>query len=233
MPTRHAPLAAYAAPVVRTQETACSSDSRFRRKLSGTTDVVFWERRDRRWCVWQHRSGYIYPQSLWVYMCAYTSIRIYIKVGLTVSRAAIWRQSLTVFFCSFGNTYIYRSIYMYICMYLHISTRFYIKDSPFPARLFGAKLHCSSTVLATYTIYIYIYIYIYICVCVCVCVCVCARARARVCVCMCVYVAQYMYTVLCKGLAVSRAVIWRESSTVTFCNLENIYNIYIYIYIYI
>jgi len=120
-----------------------------------------------------------------------------------------------------------------ISMYLHISTRFYIKDSPFPARLFGAKLHCSSTVLATYTIYIYIYIYIYICVCVCVCVCVCARARARVCVCMCVYVAQYMYTVLCKGLAVSRAVIWRESSTVTFCNLENIYNIYIYIYIYI
>ena len=32
------------APCVRTQEKACSSDSLFRRKLSGTTDIVFWER---------------------------------------------------------------------------------------------------------------------------------------------------------------------------------------------
>ena len=36
---------------VRTQEKACCSDSRFRRKLSGTTDIVFWERRDRICCV--------------------------------------------------------------------------------------------------------------------------------------------------------------------------------------
>jgi len=165
MPTRHAPLAAYAAPVVRTQETACSSDSRFRRKLSGTTDVVFWERRDRRWCVWQHRSGYIYPQSLWVYMCAYTSIRIYIKVGLTVSRAAIWRQSLTVFFCSFGNTYIYRSIYMYICMYLHVSIRIYIKVGLTVSR--AVIWRESSTVIFSsfgnlYHIYLYLYLCIYI-----------------------------------------------------------------------
>ena len=45
-----------------------SSDSRFRRKLSGTTDIVFWERRDRRWCAWQHGSGSVYLQRLWLYI---------------------------------------------------------------------------------------------------------------------------------------------------------------------
>jgi len=50
---------------VRRQEKASSSDSRFRRKLSGTTDIVFWERRDRRCCVWQNGSGSVYLQSLW------------------------------------------------------------------------------------------------------------------------------------------------------------------------
>jgi len=45
---------------------ACSSDSRFRRKLTGTTKIVFWERRDRRCCVWQHGSGSVFLQSLWL-----------------------------------------------------------------------------------------------------------------------------------------------------------------------
>jgi len=54
--------------VVRTQEKACSSDSSFSRKLSGTTDIAFWERRDRRCCVWQPKSGAVYLQSLWWYM---------------------------------------------------------------------------------------------------------------------------------------------------------------------
>jgi len=51
---------------VRTQERACSSDSRFRRKLSGTSDIVFRERRGRRCCVWQHGSGSLYLQSVWI-----------------------------------------------------------------------------------------------------------------------------------------------------------------------
>jgi len=53
--------------IVRTQEKAYSSDSRFKRKLSGTTGIVFWERRDLRCCVRQHGSGYVYLQSLWIY----------------------------------------------------------------------------------------------------------------------------------------------------------------------
>jgi len=50
---------------VRTQEKTWCSNSRYRRKLSRTTDIVFWERRDRRYCVWQHGSGSVYLQSLW------------------------------------------------------------------------------------------------------------------------------------------------------------------------
>ena len=44
-------LSMFVCMYVRTQETSCSSDSRCRRKLSRTTDIVFWERRDRRCCV--------------------------------------------------------------------------------------------------------------------------------------------------------------------------------------
>jgi len=36
---------------VRTREKVCRSDSRFRRKLSGTTDIVLWECRPQMMCV--------------------------------------------------------------------------------------------------------------------------------------------------------------------------------------
>ena len=82
---------------VGTQETACSSDSRLRRKVSGTTDIVFWERRDRRRCVWQHGSGYVYLQSLWWYLW----------IGAT-------RQRLY----AYNIFYVYR--YIYVCLYIFI-----------------------------------------------------------------------------------------------------------------
>jgi len=35
----------------------------------GRLDIVFWERREHRCCVWQHGSGSVYLQSLWWRLC--------------------------------------------------------------------------------------------------------------------------------------------------------------------